>query len=408
MKFNTNGSFNKITIGYSSEGPAKFNIVYKMEDGTEVSDYYFLEEGTKRFEGLIKGYTENKKAVTVISAEIKMLRDEKEKIDVTEADTVLVPVLSDDTFYLESGRYRLGVRLIWGGGITYLKDSLCPVEGVENMINQFDTGRLVQQSYYGCGQNGENYWGEFMGHKWPYNPVQGGDKGGFHSRLIDVRASADSIYIKSQPRDWGKIDYLTPSYMENTYSLDGDMIRVDNRFVDFSGWKHPQNCQELPAFYTVSYFDRFTFYDGNNPWEDAELITRDNLHFWGESKYDNECNYTLKEGNTETWSAWVSQREDYGIGMFVPETDILKAGRYKYNCSKDPLNDATNYTAPLDIIGLVSYVPLEYSYLMTCGSVSEIRNRFKERKDLIKNEALRINCRVCRKPKDAEDFTRHL
>lgn len=405
--FKVCGEFNKFVFAYTAKNPVKLFVDYELTDGTTINDYFFLDAGEKTFEALIDGYTEGKKGTKIVRVETKDL-SEASDIVFKSAECLLVPVIAEDTCYLSNARYTLGVRLIWGGGINYLVDRECSIDGMTNMINQYDTGRLVQQSYYGCGENGENEWGYFNNSKWPYNPVQGGDRGNMHSRLIDVKVTDKSVYIKAQPRDWGKIGVLTPSYMENTYTLDGDLIRVDNKFTDYSGWKHPINAQELPAFYTVSYLSRFVFYDGDKPWKDDMLSTRDNLHFWGMPEYDSECSFRIKENNDEIWSAWVSPKDDYGIGLYVPETDFLKAGRNAYNDSKDPLDPATNYTAPLGFIGIVSYKPIEYSYLMTCGSVAEIRERFKENRFFAKNESLRVNNRRSRRSADAPDFPKAL
>ena len=403
------GIFNKIIIEYEATAPVKVNLVYGTDDGKTVEDYFFLESGKTHFEGFIKGYTEGRMGVSLEKFDYVILGTDGGSFNCREIKFQKVQVVAEDTAYLTLGRYKLGVRLVWGGGINFLSDSSCPVEGVDNMVNMHDTGRLIQQSYYGCGKNEENDWGFFNNIKWPYNPVQGGDRDGFHSRLIDVKITDNCIYIKAQPRDWGKTDYLTPSYMENWYIIDGDIIRVDNRFVDFSGWKHPRSCQELPAFYTLSYFDRFVFYDGNRPWQDDELNTRDNLHFWGVPEYDSECNFRVKENNTEVWSAWVSSKDDYGIGLYVPNVDMLKAGRNAYNASKAADDPACNYTAPLGFLGLVTFEPLEYSYLMTCGSTDKIRAEFKNYKDVFGNESLDLNrMQNTRRPKDAPDFPKHL
>jgi pseudouridine-5'-phosphate glycosidase len=69
---------------------------------------------------------------------------------------------------------------------------------------------------------------------------------------VDYVISEDgkSIYVKCRPLDWAKKNVLTPSYMENTYTLCDGYVKVDNRFVDFSGYTHRNADQELPAFYT--------------------------------------------------------------------------------------------------------------------------------------------------------------
>jgi hypothetical protein len=187
--------------------------------------------------------------------------------------------------------------MAWDGGICYLLEINC-TDGLKNLINQADTGRLVQQSYYGANSSSDNYqMGYFNNSSWPYNPVQGGDKANNPSRIIDVVVGTYSVYIKAQPMDWGHDGKITPSYMENVYILDDEFVRVDNRFVDFSSMNHRYVHQELPAFYTVSYLDNFTYYAGTKPWTNDKLTSRNDLKFWG-GEYHNDCEFRIKQSNT--------------------------------------------------------------------------------------------------------------
>ena len=303
-----------------------------------------------------------------------------------------------DTYYIENLRYKLGVRLLWGGGINYLEDKTSNISRLKNLVNQADTGRLIQQSYYGVQQNAEYTPGKYNGSTWAYNPVQGGDVKGNHSRIIDIVVTEYSVYVKSQPLDWAKDNSLTPSYMENTYTVYADRVQVDNRFVDFSNWTHRYAHQELPAFYTVSFLSRFTLYNGTKPWTGDTMSYRDNLNFWGDSTYYNDCTFLLKNSNTETWCAWTNPKTNFGIGLYVPNVDSYLAGRHSFNNSKESTNGATNYVAPVNTILLKSFEALEYSYLISTGSVEEMRATFKEYKDFAANESLHENYQSRRVP----------
>ena len=296
-----------------------------------------------------------------------------------------------DTYYIENSRYKLGIRLIWGGGINYLQDKTTTIKRLTNLVNQADTGRLIQQSYYGVQQNNEYTPGKYNGSTWAYNPVQGGDVHQNHSRIIDIVVTEYSVYVKSQPQDWAKNNEITPSYMENTYTVYSDRVQVDNRFTDFSGWTHRYCHQELPAFYTVSYLSRFSLYNGTKPWTDDTMSYRDDLGFWGDSTYYNDCTFLMKNSNTETWCAWTNPKDDFGIGLYVPNVDSMLAGRFSFNNSKESTNGATNYVAPVNTILLKSFESLEYSYLIATGSVAEIRSTFKENKDFASNKSLHQN-----------------
>ena len=398
-------SFNRLTVKYRSATALKIFINY-TSGGNVVEDYYYLEAGEGSFSALVLDFLSGVTGSGVSSIRVENLEGEKNaELLLTDFSVELVDVPERD-YYISGSRYTLGIDLGWGGTINYVSDNACPISDVENMINKHDPGRLVQQSYYGTGAiEGVFEWGSFNGSdQWPYNPVQGGGKGGYPSRIIDFVVEDNYVYVKAQPLDWGKINYITPSYMENWYVIEDDYIRVDNRFVDFSDWEHPCRGQEVPAFYTISYLDSFVWYDGVDPWTEDTLSWRHELNFWGDSQYAAECSFRMKEPNSETWCAWISTEDNYGIGLYVPNIDRYSAGRYMYNGSKDASANATNYVAPWKQIQLVSFVPLEYSYLICAGSVDEIRATFTENKDLFDNAGLSENSVSNRQPHYVENM----
>ena len=285
-------TFNRMSIKYTSDKPLKIVVKYR-QSGSEKSDYFYLEAGTEAtFRGLISSYLSGAGASEISTITVSSLKGEA-GFRLYDVGTERIDVYDSQMFFLENQRFKIGIQLSWGGGLNYIEDKKCPVNGVTNLVNRHDTGRLIQQSYYGTTGNSEYTPGEFNGGKWSYNPVQGGDKYGNVSRLIDVEIGPDSVYIKSQPQDWSLNEKITPSYMENTYSLDSDHIRVDNRFVDFSGWEHRYCHQELPAFYTISYLDTFTWYGGSEGWTGGELYKRSHLNFWGDANYANDCRFYI-------------------------------------------------------------------------------------------------------------------
>ena len=383
-------SFNRLTLCYVSSAPMKCTVTYKQGDQT-IHDLFYLEAGEQTFCALVLGYLSGKQATELTSITFETCEGIDATFVLCDVKTEQYKVYADDVYYIRNEYYKLGVRLSWGGGICYLRDRKNKISGVENLINQADTGRLVQQSYYGTYANGEYKDGDYNGVRWPYNPVQGGDVHGNPSRIIDIVVGEESLYIKAQPQDWGHDGELTISYMENVYVLEENYVRVDNRFVDFSGWEHRYASQELPAFYTLSYFGEFTYYAGSKPWEDQPLTTVKNLNFWGDPEYSDDCRFPMRYSNTETWCAWTNAVNDYGIGIYVPNIDTLFAGRHAYNGSMDAYNGATNYVAPLCTMKLVSFKPIEYSYMITTGTIDQIRNTFKENKDFATNETLHEN-----------------
>lgn len=376
--------FNRYRFYYFSDNALKCTVKYTV-DGSVVEDSVFLEAGTDVFTCLILGFLENDKAVSLNEIVVNSCNGEPFNFLLCKVETEVYEVLSDKDYVIENDRYKLGIRLIWGGGINYIVDKSSYIYEVENLVNQSDTGRLIQQSYYGSDAQPRYADASFMDSGWRYNPVQGGDQYNNHSRLIDFVETEHSVYIKSQPQDWSLDGMITSSYMENVYTVYDVCIRVENRFVDFTCWEHPIHGQELPAFYTLSYFDKFVYYSGEKPWTGDDLTVKADLEFWGDPLYSADCRFEMKEQNTETWCAWYNEDEDYGIGLYVPNISVLYAGRYKYDGSKDPEASSTSYVAPLNTFQMVSLEPIEYEYLITTGSVDGIREIFTANKDFTDN-----------------------
>ncbi len=373
------GYFNRYTVAYYSTAPLKGEITYLMwdENGERVekTETFFLEAGdNKVFNSLIDDYARSKYAWGMERITLSTCDGSVATFHLTSLGDTTWEVYPG-TYYIENDRYKLGVMLSWGGGISYIEDKQDGDKTLKNLINRADPGRLVQQSYYGI-KDGPNYEAGMYGTTlWRYNPVQGGDLYGNPSKLVDVRLSEDgqSMYIKCRPMDWAKNGELTPSYMENTYTLSGGAILVDNRFVDFFGVKHDAHHFELPAFYTVSYLGVFHYYNGTKPWTGDAYTSLPNEPFWAGN---GDAYHTIKSGNTETWAAWTST-EGYGIGVYTPGVEILLAGRHEHNGSKDPANGGTSYVAPIRTLEIVSYQPFEYSYVIAAGTVEEMREVFK-------------------------------
>lgn len=398
--------FNRFTLSYSATAPVRISVTYQTGSGKIVVTDYYLEAGEGEFSGLTDTYLENKISVNLTKIVVDTCKKESARFVLYGIQTEKSEVYPS-TCFIQNEKFKLGIDLGWGGTVNYVEDLTASIDGLSNLVNKHDTGRLIQQSYYGTGAiEGVFEWGSFReSDQWPYNPVQGGDRGNVASRLVDVEVGENYIYIKSQPMDWGKVNYSTPSYMENKYILEEDYIRIDNRFVDFSGWEHPYKGQELPALYTVSYLDTFFWYGGKAPWTGDAISSKSDLHFWGDAKYIGECMFPIYENNTETWCAWVNTNENFGMGLYVPNVDRLKAGRYEYNGSKDADNNATNYVAPYNTMKLVSFEALEYSYLLTTGSIEEIREIFTENKDFATNESLHKNYVSSRLPDLSVDMS---
>ena len=357
--------------------------------------------------------------------------------------------------HLRKGYLEIGVDLMGGGTFTYLErlhykttkakyniDEILTEEGdvyigVDaeslvgeygqlgsedhhvNLINYYDAGRQIQQSFYSAvggseqateGENGYTrkycYTGSSTGWFWPYNPVQGGDCHCNISQIIDYQMTENSIYIKVKPLDWADNNCVTNSYMENWYSIVNDNVIVKNRFINFAGFtdmdKCPNHSLELPATYLSHPLHTLTTYQGETPWTNDEtgLIYSPNLGNWAEAA-------DIVKNHPEDWFAWLND-DKFGVGMYIPDVSYYASGRSNPSVNvtlglnsdafTSPMGDAnqlmynkkectysyqscytrnTSYTAPVIQTRMLDYVAFEYSYALCVDYLPVIRNSFR-------------------------------
>ncbi len=393
----THGWYNYYGIVYSTDTYLKGTLTYRC-GVIEKSENFFLEPGeNKTFYSFIDNMLEGTKANAICSVSFEPLNNETAKLKI-DGLSLFNREIPDEDIFIQTDTYKIGVNLLWGGALSYMEDLNSDVEAVEkdrrifvdsnaserynapvvsrnvNLINRADTGRLVQQSYYGSfdGQGYEK--GEYMGNIWDYNPVQGGNQYNENSKIVDVRYDENSIYIKCQPLDWAKSkEHITPSYMEATYAIEDNIVKVSCRFVDFSGYVTNPRAQEIPAFYCIEPFNRFVYYGGSNPWANEALTIEPELIFWPDAGYPN---FT----SPENWSAFIGEFDDsFGIGVYVPGETTFLSGVFNRENTTNPdpsVDGTTSYIAVIRNMTLVSYTPFEYDYYLTTGDTTEIRNNF--------------------------------
>lgn len=394
---------------------------FYLEGGSEDIFYQFLDAFRKNAAGnfekhltqiTLKNVSDKEGSVTV-----KKVAVSDRKIDLTQAE-----------LYVENEYLKAGMDLICGGALTYLeqmqkdgqkleeiltadgdiqvgldyskKEGATLLSDSVNLINIYDKGREVQQSYYADVYEEHGYTrGRYEGidREWPYNPVQGGDQDDNSSQIIDYRVEKNLLYVKVRAMDWGQHNSTTKSYMENWYSLNEDTLVVKNRFVDWNGFKASNSVinNEIPAVYFAQALDTYVTYDGKAPWTGEALDRQDSLSSWVDGAY-------VSENPSEGWFAWVND-EDYGVGMYVPGIKYFASGRCITSSAaadKENSNSAestmlesyrpkasseytqayvynTDYTAPVISTTMDSYVPMEYSYVIRVDSVDNLRSGFQ-------------------------------
>lgn len=395
------GWFNYYGIAYSSDSYIKGEITYRAGVKRKTESFFLEPARETTFYSFTDNCLKGTKANAVETLSFEPL-DEKTAHFSLNGVSFFNRAIPEQEIYIENEKVKIGVDLLWGGALSYLEDLDSNVQVVEhggsikvdsdaavrygekslndnvNLINRNDTGRLVQQSYYGTSAS-EEYEAEYYNDTlWNYNPVQGGNQYNENSKIVDVKIDGESLYIKCQPLDWAKKkEYITPSYMEARYTLKDGTVHVSCRFVDFSGYEPTVRTQEIPAFYCIEPLNNYVYYAGDKPWEGDTLTYKKDLIFWPDAGYPN---FT----STECWSAFVGEFDDsFGIGLYVPEQTTFLTGVYERGktSTEDPSREgATSYIAVTEDMEFKSFTPFEYDYYVATGNVNEIRNAFSELK----------------------------
>ena len=361
--------FNRVSFSY--EATAAVRAVFRYRQGVKTLEEELLlssrETGASM---LLNGYLARRTASRLISVRFEPIAAaEKCIFSISGFTCDLQTVPNDQVVYIENGRFKAGVSLKWGGGLSCFEDKTNSDYG--NLLNCHDTGRLVQQSYYGPMEIEGYENGVYGDSRWSYNPVQGGDMFGNASKLVAFSITDDQIRVVCRPLDWAQNNMPTQTYYINVYTLTEKGLSVENTAVDFLQTEWSVRAQEIPAFYAISALGNFWFYDGDAPWTGAPLRCERELEFWG-----GKAAFDLQQGNTETWCAW-TDGAGYGIGLYTPIATSLLAGRFLYDGSADANANPTNYVAPLGFFVLHFDEPFTYAYHLTAGSVTEIRTAFQ-------------------------------
>ena len=460
----------KVTIKTNANLVGKFT--YKNVDNSKevVSEDFFIEPSNNvvefkqffdafRLNG-VGQFDKHLISVSLKNVDANKATVELKDVSVAERD---VPALEKE-LYIEKDNLKVGADLAMGGTLSYLektawedftideiinydnevyigvdakKKAMRELSSSVNLINIYDAGREIQQSYYAdvggsmkeaTGANGYDRRWSFTatreGYYWPYNPVQGGDEVCNVSQIIDYEVGNNYIYVKVRAMDWGngyarpeyshlegyeavKGGRTTKSYIENWYTIKDGMLYVDNRFIDWNGFTDMQNIAphtlEVPATYVVHPLSTYVCYNGNDKWNlnDESYDVQDSLEGWWAADTVHLSSY-----HPEDWFAWVND-EFFGVGVYVPGTAEYHSGRndtlslanmtnnssaftspmaneFLYN-KKAPTSKYTScyvgntsYTAPVVGVKMKEYVPLSYSYVIAVDYLDVIRSNFKK------------------------------
>ena len=260
---------------------------------------------------------------------------------------------TDDFVFIDNGELRLGVKKSSGAGIAFLALSTTG----ENVINHWDRGRLVQQSYYGAKD--DSLWNK---QPWRWNPVQGGDWRGNPARVLEFKAERTSLYAKSMGKHWASGADLPNVTFEEWISLTGKVAHVKFKMTYTGTNTHPKIAHELPAVFIEPQFDTLLVYQGTNAWS-GEPPSRSKPGWPNESRKF-----------TEHWAAYVDTK-NFGVGAYVPVADSLTC--YRFGDGRRE-HGSCSYFAPIKSFAIRPGMQFEYDVWLTLGTMEEMRHRFRQ------------------------------
>ena len=273
-----------------------------------------------------------------------------------------VPCASGVETYLDNGLVKVGIDLAKGGSITYLSKSGTN----DNIINDHDLGRQIQQSYYSGPQpynpsnNASPNWPN-----WPWNPIQTGDCYGHPSVVLEDTNTGQMLYVKCRPMQWALNNVPGECTFESWISAEGNVVTVSNRLVNLRTDTTEQFAgrdQELPAVYTIGRLYRLFTYAGDAPFTGGAVtnlpIVPPPWQAWRA---------------TESWAALLDVN-GWGLGVYHPGAVRFIGGFAGTPGSGGPSDNPTGYISPLHVEILDSNIEYTYSYCLILGTLQEIRD----------------------------------
>jgi hypothetical protein len=254
-----------------------------------------------------------------------------------------------DAEFIDNGVIRLGIDRSAGGSIFHFGLS---GEGSPNLLNHFDKGRFIQQSYYGRVDGSE-----WAGKPWRWNPVQGGGYRGEAAEEVTVTRDGDTLRVVSTPRHWATGERVDEAEMESVITLRGAVAELEFKFRYTGKESHPPQHQEMPAVFVDAEYPNLVYTVG------GELQRK--VPGWPNERVDAE----------DSWLAYVNDADE-GVGLLFPGTTEVTCYRYEGDGRKGPTGSACSYFAPVRTFAVTPGFELSYKVYLTAGSLEEMRERF--------------------------------
>ncbi|NLX14580.1 MAG: hypothetical protein GXY44_13135 [Phycisphaerales bacterium] len=274
---------------------------------------------------------------------------------------ILVTPTLGQMSYLNNGVIRIGVDLSKGGSITYLADAGTG----QNMINSYDLGRQIQQSYYSGPSNFDPYNNQHPSWSpWSWNPIQSGDVYGHRGTVLQHSNNQTEIYVKSRPMQWALNNVPGEATFETWIRLEGTAARVRARLTNArtdTAELFSARHQEMPAVYTIGLLHRLFTYQGLEPWTNGTL-----------SEIGHVPPPWVNWRATEGWAALVNN-SGWGLGLYRADGTLFIGGFAGTPDTGGPTSSHTGHMSCLFREHLDSNIVFEYEYAIILGWLSDIR-----------------------------------
>jgi hypothetical protein len=265
----------------------------------------------------------------------------------------------------DNGTIKIKLDLSRGGAISYIS-----LSGSErNLVNIYDEGRYIQQSYY-AGKNIDRR-AEGQSPKWSpwcWNPIQVGDEYHNRAKILDYKQSGDTLWVRCIPMQWDMNNKPAEAEMEQRTILSGNILHVYCKLTchTIDTIYHVGNSvsQELPAVYPISSLQNLYTYLGEKPFTNDTVSNSTVIYlssgFWG--KYPDV---------PEHWMAFTDSTK-WGMGVYNPICTSFLAGMAG-KPGGESKDGSTSYIAPVKEETLNKNSVFEYDYYIIIGTVYEIR-----------------------------------
>jgi hypothetical protein len=144
--------FNKYIIKYTSTDYLKGYIHYSLGRTSHLEEF-FLEPGTnKEFSSLVDGFFNNQKGAKIKKIALNSIKGSSANFKLVDfkADIVSVPAT---VVYLENDYHKVGIDLLWGGAINYIKDKTNKDGSLDNLLNRADKAEEYRQFSNNCKES---------------------------------------------------------------------------------------------------------------------------------------------------------------------------------------------------------------------------------------------------------------